>query len=403
MNDHPRLQRCGLLILLAAVIGSAVDAVHADPYLPRDDALILEQLPNAVAGSALTYLQTKLAHQPEDLSLALSLAQQHIEQTRLSGDPRHLGRAEAALAPWWNLTQPPAPVLVMRAILRQANHEFDAALADLGQAVERDSGNAQAWLTRASIFQARGDYLNARKDCHQLATLNQISLAAVCQAEIASLNGNAGLATRQFQYRLNELDANEVDARRWLEGLLADGYERLGDLPAAEAHYRAALEAGTPDLYLLTAFADFLLDRQRFNEVITVLESYQEADAALLRLAIAAQKGQHPQAATYRTRMQTRFNASRARGSNLHRREEARFALTVLNQPTTALRLARANWEVQREPPDARILLEAALATENPDAAQPVLNWLNETGLEDRRLAPLVMALSSDSSGGRSQ
>lgn len=402
MSDRIPLHRSGLVIVLAVVYGSAADAVHADPYLPSDDAQILEQLPISAASSTLTYLQTKLTRQPEDMNLALSLAQQDIEQARLSGDPRHLGRAEAALAPWWNWTQPPVPVLVMRAILRQANHEFDAALANLGQAVERDPGNAQAWLTRASIFQARGDYRNARKDCHQLATLNQANIAAICQAEIASLNGNAALANRQFQYRLNELDADQIDTRRWLQGLLADGYERLGDLPAAESHYRAALAAGTPDLYLLTAYADFLIDRQRFTEVITLLESYQEADAALLRLAIAAQECQHPQTATYREAMQARFDASRARGSNLHQREEARFALTVLKQPEAALRLAQANWEAQREPADARIFLEAALLSEKPAAAQPVLNWLSETGLEDRRLAPLVTALRTDSSRGRS-
>lgn len=394
--------RSGLVIFITLIIGIFADRVHADPYLPSDDAQIMEQLPNSVASSALTYLQTKLARQPEDMHLALSLAQQHIEQARLSGDPRHLGRAEAALAPWWNWTQPPVPVLVMRAILRQANHEFDAALADLGQAVERDPGNAQAWLTRASIFQARGDYFNARKDCHQLQTLNQATIASICQAEIASLNGNAALAHRQFQYRLEQLGANEVDTRRWLEGLLADSSERLGDSPGAEAYYRAALAVATPDLYLLTTYADFLLDRGRFSEVITLLDSYQEADAALLRLVIAAQQSQHPKTASFRDTMQARFDASRARGSNLHRREEARFALEVLRQPVTALTLARANWDVQREPADARVLLQAALAAEKPAAAQPVLHWLRETGLEDRRLVPLVMALRTEGSRGRS-
>jgi hypothetical protein len=78
------------------------------------------------------------------------------------------------------------------------------------------------------------------------------------------------------------------------------------------------------------------------------------------------------------------------RGDTVHRREEARFALHLLNDPATALRLATENWRVQREAWDARLLLEAALAANAPSAAAEVLHWLKATRLEDPQIARLV-------------
>lgn len=68
---------------------------------------------------------------------------------------------------------------------------------------------------------------------------------------------------------------------------------------------------------------------------------------------------------------------------------EARLELHLLNRPQRALKLALDNWAVQREPVDARLVLESALAADKAAAADPVLAWLIKTGLEDVRLAAL--------------
>ena len=71
-------------------------------------------------------------------------------------------------------------------------------------------------------------------------------------------------------------------------------------------------------------------------------------------------------------------------------REESRFHLRLLGDAQGALQLAQRNWDVQREPADARVLLEAALAANDRRAAQPVIDWLRETRLEDVALADLI-------------
>ena len=57
------------------------------------------------------------------------------------------------------------------------------------------------------------------------------------------------------------------------------------------------------------------------------------------------------------------------------------------------MQLAQQNWAIQKEVPDMRIVLEAALAARNYAAAQPVLAWIAAHGVEDVALQRLVRQL----------
>jgi hypothetical protein len=97
--------------------------------------------------------------------------------------------------------------------------------------------------------------------------------------------------------------------------------------------------------------------------------------------------------------LSARFDAARARGDRTHEKEESRYALALRGDAPRALKLAVANHELQREPADARVLLEAALAARSPEsrqAAAPVLQWLEANKVESvvlRGLAEKVKAL----------
>jgi len=91
--------------------------------------------------------------------------------------------------------------------------------------------------------------------------------------------------------------------------------------------------------------------------------------------------------------LRARFEAARARGDRVHLREEARFYSELLRQPREALRLAQENWKVQKEPADARILVETAIGAGDRAAAQPVIDWMKRNGVEDAMLAGLVQRL----------
>jgi len=57
--------------------------------------------------------------------------------------------------------------------------------------------------------------------------------------------------------------------------------------------------------------------------------------------------------------------------------------------------LASRNFALQKEPRDARILLEAALASSEPAAARPALDWMAATGIEDPALARLAARVAA--------
>ena len=58
-----------------------------------------------------------------------------------------------------------------------------------------------------------------------------------------------------------------------------------------------------------------------------------------------------------------------------------------------ALDFARQNWAVHKTPYDAHTLLAAAIARGDPAAAQPVIDWVRATGLEDRNIKRLIERL----------
>ena len=59
------------------------------------------------------------------------------------------------------------------------------------------------------------------------------------------------------------------------------------------------------------------------------------------------------------------------------------------------LALAQENWAAQKEPPDALLLVEAALKLDRPQAAAPVLDWMAQTGYTDALLQPLAQQLQA--------
>ena len=80
--------------------------------------------------------------------------------------------------------------------------------------------------------------------------------------------------------------------------------------------------------------------------------------------------------------LRDRFDASHARGDTVHQRENARFEMFLGAGAAAALPYALANWQVQREAADLRILAETAAATDDAKALAMVQQWMEQSGLE---------------------
>lgn len=386
---------CFQMLLAALLLAQSVGAAAA-PYRPTSDQQVLERLTARATEPRMREmreLRVALARSPNDLDLAVRLARSYYAEVAAEGDPRYIGYAQAALAPWWNEAAPPVEARVMRAILLQFNHHFDAAQADLDAAVQAEPGNGEAWSWRAALAMVRADYAQARRACAGVAAQASALIGTACMAQVDGTTGQATTAAKALRAALQPATGATPPERLWALTRLAEIEERRGENAAAEAAFKSALDLDLTDGYLLAAYSDFLLDRGRPREVLVLLKDKTRSDLLLLRLALAAKALGDPALKAWEADLAARFDAARLRGDTVHQKEEARFALGVQGQPARALPLAQQNFAVQLEPADARVLLEAALAARQPAAAQPALKWMSDSKIESVALQSLARQL----------
>ncbi len=404
----------------AAFVAPDRAAQAATPYVPRDLGDVVARVPPRDPGEAAA--RAALAAAPERVELAVELARADIQRARALSDPRYLGRAQATLGHWWKLEEPPPDVLLLRATIEQSLHDFSAARADLDRLIALRPDDAQAHLTRAVVATVTADYGAARQSCDAVARLAPPLVAVACRAPLAALAGHAdaasaelaaavappappfGGAARRAQGPARDPTAPPFGGaargaqgpardrraapalRGWALTTLAELAIQRGDEPRAAEHLRLALALDPEDAYARAALADVLLEPHDPAAASELLAGREQIDNLLVRRAIAEARAHGPEAAALAKRMHERIAAAAERGDRVHQREEAMFVLAVDLDARRAVRIARANWDVQKELADARILAEAAAEARDASAAAPVIAWARATGVHDARL-----------------
>jgi Tfp pilus assembly protein PilF len=384
-----------VLLLLGLLLP---DPLAAAPYLPKDDSVVLERLPTRAsdpAAAELRRLRAAAAAAPQDAAAAARLAHRYFELAMEEGDPRYVGYAQAVLRAWPERAGTPAELLVLHGKLRQYRHDFAAAMADFDLALQADPGNFGARAWRAAILMVQADYAGARRECALLAPLASALQAVACTAYVDATTGQARPAYARLSAALAQDRGADPAYQLWIQTRLAEMAWRQGDLEAAERHFRAGLAPGVNDNFLLAAYADFLLEQGRAAQVLSLLRDWARSDTLLLRLALAGRQLGLAEGEKYARTLGERFADAALRGEKLHLQEEARYLLQLGGDARAALAAASENYRSQREPRDAQILLEAALAARDPAAAAPALRWLESSGFESDRLRRLASQLKA--------
>lgn len=379
----------GLAVVLtaAAVLAPSGSRPRTPARQPAADEIVARVEPGPPAAAVST---TPAPAAPVELAAALTAARRHLVAARRTGDPRHLGRAEAALAPWWDRADAPDDVVLVRATIRQGLHDFAGARADLDALLARRPDDVEARLTRAVVAMVVGDVSTAAADCDRLEALHGPLLAAACAAPLATRGGGARRAYEQLGALVAGAGTGPITA--WALVARGELARATGDDAAAERHLRAALAIAPDDSYALGVLADLLLDGGRAAEVERLLRG-AEAEPLALRRAIALVRLRDPGAAPLRARLRAELEVARSRGDDTHLRERARYFLDVEPAPEAALAAARGNWQRQREAIDVRLLVEAAAAAGRPLAAAPALAWLRAGAIDDAVLDRAVRGL----------
>jgi Tfp pilus assembly protein PilF len=377
---------CMVCVAIAAAAHPARAADHARPYVPASDATVLERLPSIrdPRVRAFNDLRRQRTFAPRDPKLAIELARAYLDYGRATGDARFLGRAQAVVAPLLARRPSPIDALLVEATLLQSRHQFAESRRVLQALLVRDPGNTDGWLTLSAVALVQGDMATAQRACARLLTQSDALVAAGCIAAKDTVTGNARVALQVLDAVLPQADGAPAAERAWIHGLRADAARTLGHSIGADQAFRNALALAPGDNYLVADYADFLLDHGRAREALELTAGGAQSDTTFLRQVLAETALGLPQASKDAATMAVRFTDLERRGDQrLYAREAARFALHVLHDPRQALQLAQADWAFQRAPEDARVFLDAALASGRAEAATPVLDFLAATALED--------------------
>ncbi len=399
---------CGftLFFILYGAVTSVVNTAQASPRTPVDGEEVLETLPFSVNNESaqLKELRKQLKLHPTYISLASQLATAYIQTARVNSDSRYYGYAKAVLKPWWEKQRPPQEVLFLRATLQQHQHKYTQATSDLKQLLKQQPRHTQAWLTLSIIQQLQGEYPAARASCSALARTSSTAsvwLSSLCHSQILSLTGSAERAHKLQQVLALQVNSNQHELRQWVLGLSAETASRLGNAEQAEKYFKQALALPLRDAYLLRNYSDYLIAEGRSQEVLKLLKDETKDDALLLRLAIAAKYASESRLMEkYKRLLESCYKAASLRGSKLHERDEALYLLEFGGDEKRALKLALANWEIQREPDDALILLRASVANQFDSGIQTIRDWLSQTKLQDVRLENLLGLYKQDQQKG---
>ena len=369
-------------LLLCVLSFTLLQAEAVTEIRPTHDSQVIETLP------AARVFQRSTTATPEtrpDPTQALSQAKAWVDEARQTGDTRFWGRAQAALSPWWDKPNAPPALMVMQATVLQGRHAFAAAHATLGAALKRDPGNAQAWLTLASLERLSGRYAQSQLACAAVAQAHQLWYAKVCSLETESLQGQTAQTPRDFQLLLST--APSAAQAAWVDSLLAESEERAGRDGAAALAYQRSLQA-EPDLYTALAYSDLLLRSGRARAALKLLAPLPQTDAVLIRRAHALRLQGDKGWKAVTDELHARDAALRLRGDDvsLHAREAGLIALWLDDQPRAALQRAQQNIQLQKEPIDWWLALQSARAAGDDQALLAFQQALAAIGLQDQRL-----------------
>ena len=384
-----------------ALLCSLSLAAQAAPYTPKSDSEVVERLPLTSDASVrrVESLRKQLAARPDDATLRVEIARRYFELAMAQGDPRFVGYASAAIAPLAaNSTS--ADYWLIRGQIQQFSHDFEAALASLAKASQLAPASPEPLSWRTAIFMVQARYAEALAEAERLTLLAEPLLGIGWQAYVRASTGQLEAA---FQEVANAVKPAPNSATRppapelvlWQYTRLADMAWRLQRPELAEDYFKRALKLGLTDQYLLGAYADFLLARQRPAEVLKLLAGWERSDILLLRLALAGKAANDTRATDWAAQLRDRFQAAEQRGDRLHEQEAARFELDIERNTAKALALATRNYQTQKEPRDAEILMRAALAANQAKAAQPALDWLRSSRYQDPLMGKLAEQLAA--------
>lgn len=346
-------------------------------------------------GTNLRALDQAWRAQPDRLEPALAYARAVFTLGQTEGDLRWFGSAKAALAPWWQAVDLPAEAFFLRGLVKQGFHDFDAGLQDINAAIAREPQRAEFWSWRFALHLLKADMQAASRDGEEIERLFGRAEAQIYRAIVLYRTGRPLAAIDLLRGVISTADYQSPSAQQWLGFHLGEALRVAGQHELATATWDRLVKAYPNAHQLRLSLAELLNERGQFAQAQKVVGHQPNTDALLMQALLASRGLKDDQQERLAQTLQARFAAQALRQESLIERPRLIYLIAYGRDLAAGLALSIENWKLQKEPPDALLFAQAALALDQPRAAEPVLTWVKATGYSEPALDRLVQQIQS--------
>lgn len=385
-----RLPSVFVCVLVMAVGIPAVQA--SERFLPANDQVVLTGSIHTADPVFQAFKQAERAwrQDPKQSEAAIRYARQAFLLGLSEGDLRWYGAAKAALMPWWQASDWTADGLFMRGLVKQGFHDFQGGLADIQAAIALDKTRSEFRSWQFVLHLLLADVDAAKQDCQELSRYAGALEGQACQAILDYRTGRAEAAIASLTQLVKARDFQGDWAQEWLRFHLGEAQRTAGQYAQAKATWVDHLSRRPRSHGIRLALVELLNAMGEHEQAKRWASVASPTDALLVQQLLASRALNSPDVVGLTRQLEDRMAAQRLRAEGLIERPTLIYLIRLGKDLTAGLDLAARNWSEQKEPPDALLLVEAALQLQTPQAAQPVLDWMARTGYTDPVLAKAV-------------
>ena len=212
---------------------------------------------------------------------------------------------------------------------------------------------------------------------------------------LAYRTGRAPAAVTELKKLVALPDFQNGSAQDWPRFHLGEAQRTAGQYDAAQATWAEHLAQRPRSHGVRLALVEMFNARGQHAQAKRWATTPAPTDALLVQQLLASQALGDADAPRLARQVEDRVAAQALRQDSLIERPKMVYLIHHGRDVAAGLALAQENWAAQKEPPDALLLVEAALKLDRPQAAAPVLDWMAQTGYTDPALAAVAGQLKS--------
>jgi tetratricopeptide (TPR) repeat protein len=399
LSIHWRYSRRIALAIGFVLSGQSANA--QERFLPQASAVVLAASVHTAGGraSSLRALDQAWRAQPQDMQKALAYARAVFTLGFNEGDLRWFGSAKAALTPWWQASDLPADGFFMRGLVKQGFHDFAGGLQDINQAISLNPERAEFWSWRFALHLLQANLSAARQDAEEIARRFGPEEGQIYRAVLLYRTGQALSAEQLLSASLRSPAYQDDASQVWIGFHLGEAHRVANQPDRAIAVWQRLLQAYPQSHLLRLSLADLLNQQGQFQQAQAVVSANSAkshanlTDALLMQTLLASRGLKAPDESALAGQIAARLQSQALRQESLIERPKLIYQIAYGQDLAAGLTLSIENWQQQKEPPDAVLFAQAALALNQARAAEPVVQWAQTTGYTDPQLAPLLLQL----------